>query len=107
MSYRVLPPGSRFGRLLVLAEGPLLPRKGESPIHSWRCLCDCGTEITVPTVRLVAKQTKSCGCLKRDRSRETMYALHKKRRLLAKRKLLLSEANRPIVYATPPQERSK
>lgn len=52
--------GVRFGRLIV------------SEIHStgnkvvWKCKCDCGNEVNVPTSRLKNGNTKSCGCLGRS-----------------------------------------
>lgn len=54
--------GQRFGRLTVLhVEG-----KYRSAI-SWKCLCDCGKQTTVNGVSLRNGNTKSCGCLQRDR----------------------------------------
>lgn len=31
----------------------------------WKCHCDCGNEVIVPTAKLTSGHTKSCGCLKR------------------------------------------
>ena len=35
----------------------------------WKCLCDCGQYIELPTSRISTGWTKSCGCLQRERSR--------------------------------------
>lgn len=42
--------GRRFGALVVLSRGPHV--KWGSLQSSWRCRCDCGTEIEVPQSRL-------------------------------------------------------
>lgn len=58
--------GHRFGRLCVLELAEDDTRAG----RWWRCLCDCGTRLNVLTTYLRTGDTKSCGCLKVDRSRE-------------------------------------
>jgi hypothetical protein len=56
----------RFGRLTALNVC------GRSRSYLlWRCKCDCGQETTVPTGRLIGKVTLSCGCLQRERSKES------------------------------------
>ena len=60
--------GQRFGRLVVLEEVSR-PEKREV---FWRCKCDCGNENVVPTPKLTQNNTKSCGCLKSDKSKERM-----------------------------------
>lgn len=52
--------GQRFGRLTVIARSD----KRVSRAHIWRCLCDCGQEISVPGPKLKFGHTLSCGCLK-------------------------------------------
>lgn len=59
--------GMRFGRLTVVRKTDL--RGGTSVI--WECRCDCGTEGKLVRAKyLIGKQTKSCGCLRVDVSRE-------------------------------------
>lgn len=55
--------GRRYGRLTVigLAEG----RKAI-------CRCDCGNEVTVHRTNLVRPNTTSCGCLHKERVRESL-----------------------------------
>ena len=55
--------GQRFGRLLVIsrAESKDRPR--------WNCECDCGNKVVLPTESLLGG-TKSCGCYRREWSRE-------------------------------------
>ena len=56
--------GQTFGRLTVLDwEGN----------GKWRCRCECGNEILVKTDNLKSGNTKSCGCLQKDRASETSF----------------------------------
>lgn len=54
--------GQRFERLRVVEY--LGSRRGQS---QWRCVCDCGVETVSTTNRLRSGNTKSCGCLLRDK----------------------------------------
>lgn len=54
--------GVRFSRLTVQERG--------SP-STWVCLCDCGKTVEVRTAALNNGNTKSCGCLQRDRASES------------------------------------
>lgn len=47
--------GQKFGKLTVIS---FLSRK---PVK-WRCLCDCGKQVTVSRSNLVGNGQKSCGC---------------------------------------------
>ena len=63
--------GRRFGRLLVLQrEGTYYNDMGLHSMPTWRCRCDCGNEVVVIGYRLRGGQTRSCGCLHRDVTRE-------------------------------------
>jgi hypothetical protein len=53
----------RFGRLLVM-ERSGRDAKGQA---TWRCLCDCGKNITASGTSLRSGNTMSCGCLRRER----------------------------------------
>ena len=56
--------GQVFGRLMVVDwEGN----------GKWRCRCECGNEVLVQTDNLKSGNTKSCGCLQRDRASEVSY----------------------------------
>lgn len=54
--------GQRFGKLYVL--GHTDERQDRSVV--WSCQCDCGATFKVPSRRLLAGLTKSCGCLRAD-----------------------------------------
>lgn len=60
--------GDRFGRLTVKAPaGPyIVPSRGDKA-KVWLCVCDCGIEKEVMDASLRSDNTKSCGCLERDR----------------------------------------
>lgn len=66
--------GKKFGRLQVLEIGP--KKTGQ---YNWWCLCDCGEKRLVAGGDLRSGHTRSCGCLKRDRTIET-HTTHGKSR---------------------------
>lgn len=55
--------GQRFGRLTVIG------REGTNKhrASTWRCLCDCGSEIVVVGSNLRTGWSQSCGCIRKDR----------------------------------------
>ena len=53
--------GQRFGRLVVVTRDTTKLRR-----VYWRCQCDCGTVKSVASDKLVAGETRSCGCYNRD-----------------------------------------
>lgn len=59
--------GQKFGRLTVL-------HRGEKTEHGrsvkWYCLCDCGNYCWVTSNELRTGNSKSCGCLKKEKSIE-------------------------------------
>ena len=62
--------GKRFGRLTVIEyAGRLNPNSTE---NYWRCICDCGKEITAGQTELQNGETKSCGCYARDQLLENL-----------------------------------
>lgn len=65
--------GRRFGRLVVIEKLP--SKKGKSV---WRCKCDCGNIKDVPSTYLTSGDTKSCGCLFKEKSKENMKKAIKK-----------------------------
>ena len=59
--------GKRFGRLVAIKPADHSSSKGNL---IWLCRCDCGNYIEVDGQRLRRGETRSCGCLRRDQSRE-------------------------------------
>ena len=57
--------GQRFGRLTVIKRV-----KSKNKNTMWLCKCQCGNEIIIPSRRLLNGETKSCGCLKKERIKE-------------------------------------
>ena len=60
--------GQRFGRLTVIKR---VENNGEKVM--WLCRCDCGNETTVFSGYLRNGDTKSCGCLSKDKLRERRF----------------------------------
>lgn len=53
-----------YGRLTVLE---FIERKNNKSY--WKCKCNCGNEIIIPITYLTTGDTKSCGCLRKEISR--------------------------------------
>lgn len=61
--------GHIFGKLTVLAIGePVKVNKGRWNLRRWRCRCECGNEVVVRTTHLTNGNTRSCGCLQRQKA---------------------------------------
>jgi len=56
--------GRRFGRLLVISEAE--KRNGRK---QYQCRCDCGNEKTITSAGLLHGKTRSCGCLRVEKTR--------------------------------------
>lgn len=56
--------GKRFGRLVVLKKTSSITDRAR-----WVCRCDCGTEVIIISGSLLQEKTKSCGCLRAEKSR--------------------------------------
>lgn len=59
--------GQRFGRLTVIERA-----ENQNQRAMWKCKCDCGNETEVISANLVRGNTKSCGCLKSQVSKERL-----------------------------------
>ena len=55
--------GQPFGRLVVIREYG----RDKGGQVTWLCKCDCGAEIVVRGYSLRSENTKSCGCIQRER----------------------------------------
>lgn len=71
--------GKRFGRLLVLEEKTEIEKNEETEEEIKkdvvRCRCDCGNEINVSRASLLSGNTKSCGCLHKDKLNGSLFNL--------------------------------
>ena len=61
--------GNKYGKLTVIAESS----EREYGSVCWICICECGNETIVAGDSLRSGQTKSCGCLIAEKSREANY----------------------------------
>jgi hypothetical protein len=64
MAKRADLAGQRFGKLTVIDYS----HTGVNNNAIWNCVCDCGNTTQVPTGKLNAGITKSCGCYRREAS---------------------------------------
>lgn len=62
--------GQRFGRLTVI-DLDSIEKANHGTRSVWKCLCDCGTVFVVRGSALTTGNTQSCGCLQKERSKET------------------------------------
>ena len=60
--------GDRFGRLTIMYE----IKNKESYNRKFMCKCDCGNETAVYLMKLRSGKTKSCGCFRKEKTKETM-----------------------------------
>jgi len=60
--------GNRYGRLIVLKDTG--KRKNRAVI--WECKCDCGKIVEVYSNSLLQGNTKSCGCLQKEKATENI-----------------------------------
>ncbi|MDD6827938.1 MAG: hypothetical protein PUE12_17865 [Oscillospiraceae bacterium] len=58
--------GQRFGRLIVLYRDKETENEKGNKTTFWKCKCDCGNEISLPSGSLRGGRTNSCGCLAED-----------------------------------------
>lgn len=55
----ILPEGKKFGSLIYVQDAA----RSKSGRRMIKCLCDCGTTVSVHLSHLTSGHTKSCGCL--------------------------------------------
>lgn len=58
--------GQRFGRLTVVARAENIGKQ-----TAWLCKCDCGQSVVVMGLNLKRSNTRSCGCLWKDKVPQT------------------------------------
>lgn len=58
--------GQRFGRLLVIEYAGSVTVGSNHKKATWRCTCDCGTEVVALAQTLRAGKKSSCGCLLKE-----------------------------------------
>ena len=65
--YRLELKGQQFGRLTVLRK-QMMKRHGRA---YWLCQCQCGKKVFVKGTDLTLLKTRSCGCYRREKTRQT------------------------------------
>jgi hypothetical protein len=58
--------GDRYGRLIVIKEVESHIQPNGKIRRKFKCLCDCGNNVTTQLVSLRSNRTKSCGCLQKE-----------------------------------------
>jgi hypothetical protein len=66
--------GQRFGRLLAFRETDRDAKKN----RCWLCMCDCGKVVARARSSLIKGNTRSCGCLKREKSSERFRMMERR-----------------------------
>lgn len=70
--------GQNFGRLTVLQRvDNYIDRKGRQR-SAWECRCECGNHIVTTGDKLKNGNTKSCGCLQKEKAANSLRETHKK-----------------------------
>ena len=67
--------GQKFDRLTVIAKGPTyIPPSGKGSGPQWWTICDCEEHniLLVRSNNLLSHNTRSCGCLKLEKSKENI-----------------------------------
>ena len=62
--------GTQFGRLIAVERADDFKRSSGKGIPAWRCVCQCGAIAIVRAEKLVSGNTRSCGCIRKEVSRE-------------------------------------
>ncbi len=68
--------GETFGRLTVVSFSHIADNKGRNAY--WNCICECGATTKTSSGPLRAGSSRSCGCLARELSRESIKRTHNK-----------------------------
>lgn len=63
--------GQKFNRLTAIS----LAEQGK-----WNCLCDCGSYVLIKTAHLRNNNSKSCGCLQKEKAKASITKRHVKSR---------------------------
>lgn len=67
--------GRKFGRLTVLEYAGRKRKRmknSAATINYWKCRCDCGNEVIIAQPELQNGHTLSCGCLQKERVKDTL-----------------------------------
>ena len=89
----------KFGKLTVIEEIPDIRKNGRIV---WKCQCDCGNIIEVPTLNLTSGNTTSCGCIKSKGEQKISIFLQKHNIIFQQQKTFdacrFEDTNRPARF---------
>ncbi len=71
----------KFGKLTVIKDTEKRDKKG---LVIWLCKCDCGNFCEVRSDNLKTGNSKSCGCLKKEKLKENLLSFHRDRKHFVK-----------------------
>jgi len=77
--------GERFGRLTVVSQADSSFTASGKPVRRWICQCDCGNTIVTTRQNLKKGDTRSCGCLKTETTKNRMMTHGDSKTVLYKR----------------------
>ena len=72
MSKMIDLTGQKFNKLTVISRA----ENTKDGRAQWNCICECGNTTIVPGKALRNGNTKSCGCLSREKARERLIQKH-------------------------------
>lgn len=73
--------GKHFEHLFVIERaGSYIPPSKKSATATWRCQCDCGSEVIVIGNNLRSGATTSCGCIRTEKAAERLEGIRNRRR---------------------------
>lgn len=64
--HKLIPPGTRFGRLVVGSLSGYLKKSSVQYEPVYKCHCDCGRDVLIERVKFKYGNTQSCGCLRQE-----------------------------------------
>ena len=91
--------GKRFGRLKVVKKETRRVNKA----IMWSCVCDCGNRVIVAGISLRGGSTRSCGCLKKEKSSESFGKIRDK----GIKRLREQEVEGTSLYAISPDKKKR
>lgn len=95
--------GHTFGRLTVIG----INEEESNPIRlKWRCKCLCGKETSKRSSDLRMGRSRSCGCIRGDRSDPNLTARQRERRRMSSLKRVQAQAERTPKWADSDMLRS-
>lgn len=69
--------GQRFGKLVVISQADFRIKPDGTKEYRWLCKCDCGNRTIVSTSSLRTGNTKSCGCIQKEKATEHIVSINK------------------------------